>query len=386
VLVGEVTIPGVPATTTFDDTGIASDVPYGAITISVAGAPAASFSRDIPPPLWDTGDVFEDSVVVNDTENSNIIRYSFPGLPHSFPELYFIGFSTKQADTVTNIKGLGETLIVGLQSQIWRVNYLPLETDSDFNRGRVRQLISPNHGIMGPDAACIFAMVDSAPRLAYVSHDGLYMTDGFSTRLLTQDIDWDTLVDKDELGSAILLNVQHLWCLFFYYIAAGSGAPNNRLLILSYHPQHLKEGGFLKVAGPTSLDTRAADYNALTYQALASTTNVFEEDVTDSGGTVTATTRLIYPEAGSLDTETYVERVRILCGPYTGGTHNIAIRARRSDANITTDTSKSFTPSTTENRLVRLELHGNGEAFGATITSAAALHYVGFEHKVTKGR
>ena len=385
-LVGEVAIPGAPAITTFDDDGIQSDTPYNFLSISVAGGPATLIQRDSIPPDWATGDVFEDSLVVNDTAEPNLVRYSFPGLPHSFPELYFIGFNTKQVDRVTCIKSLDAVCVVGLQSQVWRLNYLPNETDSEFNRGRCRELISANHGISGPDAACIFTPVEGNSQIAYVSHDGIYATDGLSTRLLTMDIDWNALVSKADLPTCILVNVQHLWSLFLYYVPSGGSAPNSKILHLSYHPQHLKNGSYLKVSGPTTLTARAADYAANTARAFATTTDVHEEDVTQTANTLSATTRYIYPEGAGLSTETYAERVRILTGLYNGaGTFNVAWKRRKSNQADQTDTSKAYVPSTTENRLISLELHARAEALGLVINSQADTHYVAFEYEVTQG-
>lgn len=389
VLIREIAIPGgAPAAVITTDEGIVSTIPYAALTISVAGAGAVDISRDTVPPFWNTGDLFEDQLAVNDAADKSILRYSFPGLPHSFPNLYFIGFETKQADEITHIRSIGEALVVGLKAQIWRVNYLPNETDSEFNRGRCKELISANHGIMGYDAATPFTMVDGSTLLAYVSHDGLYATDGFKTRLLTMDIDWEALVNPAALSSAILINVQHLWTLFLYYTRAGSTyPPHDGVLALSYHPQHIKEGGFLKVSGPLTLSTRAADYATVGFVALAGLTNVLKEDITTETGTFSARTRLIYPEEGSLDTETAVERVRILTGPFSAaGTFNVALRRRKSNTADATDTSKVYVPPTSGNQLLNIELHGRAEAFGATINSQADVHYIGFEHSTAKGR
>jgi hypothetical protein len=384
-LVGSVAVPGAPAVTTFDDVGNISDTPYAILSLSIAGSPAILIERDTPPPLWNTGDIFEDSLVVNDTTEPSLVRYSFPGKPHSFPSLYFIGFNTKQQDVVTCIKSLDAVCVVGLRTQLWRLNYLPNETDSEFSRGRCRELISANHGIIGADAACIFTPVEGASRIAYVSHDGLYMTDGIRTQLLTMDLDWDALVSKTDLPNCLLVNAQHLWCLFFYYTSAGGSAPNDRLLTLSYHPQHLKESGYLKIAGPTAVAARAADYASNSFRSFATDTQVREEDVVAGSTILAAQTRLIYPDQ-EIDTESHVSRVRILTGAASSGTFTAALRRRRSDADIVTETSKAYTPSTTENRLVTLDLHTNAEAFGALINSSADLLYIAFEHATGKGK
>jgi len=384
---GEVAIPGAPAITNFDDTGIVSNTPYNFLSLSIAGGPALLIQRDTVPPIWSTGDIFEDSLVTNDVAEPSVVRYSFPGKPHSFPSLYFVGFNTKQQDEVTCIRSLDAVCIVGMQGQVWRLNYLPNETDSEFSRGRCREIISASSGIVGPDAACIFTPVEGNSRVAYVSHDGLYMTDGLRTQLLTMDIDWDTLVDKTALSGCLLVNVQHLYSLFFYFVANGSGGlPNNRALHLSYHPQHLKEGGYLKVSGPSSLEAWAADYSGNSFRAFAGSTaaTVMEEDVTAGVSTMTAQTRLIYPREGSIDTETRIDEVRILVGAFTGGTFDVALRRRKSDADIFTDASAVFVPSATENRLVSLHVDGRAEAYGAVLHASADLHYIGFKTDVTQ--
>ncbi len=386
VLIGTVAVAGSPVNVTFSDTGIVSDTPYPSLTISVAGAAAVSISRDGEPPTWSTGDVFEDSIVVNDVANPGLVRYSFPGLPHSFPELYFVGFNTKQVDRVTCIKSLDAVCVIGLQSQVWRLNYLPNETDSEFSRGRCREIISANHGIVGPDAACLFTPVEGNSRVAYVSHDGLYATDGIRTQLLTMDLDWDALVNKSLLSNCLLVNVQHLWSLFFYYTSAGGSAPNDRVLHLSYHPQHLKEGGYLKVSGPTSLEGRAADYANNSSRTFSATNSVQEEDVTAGAVTMTAETRFIYPEGADLSTEIHAQRVRILTGPFNGaGTFNAAFTRRKSNAAKATDTSKAYTPHASENQLIEMELHARAEAVGMVLNTQADTAYVAFEYDVSSG-
>lgn len=387
VLIIEEPIPGgAPAPVTVQDTGIVSTTPYPILTISVAGAASLDISRDGEPPTWSTGDVFEDSLVVNDVNNPAVVRYSFPGKPHSFPSLYFVGFNTHQVDTVTCIKSLDAVCVIGLQSQVWRLNYLPNETDSEFNRGRCREIISANHGIAGPDAACLFTPVEGASRIAYVSHDGLYMTDGLRTQLLTMDIDWDALVNKSLLGDCLLVNAQHLWSLFFYYTAAGTSAPNNRVLHLSYHPQHLKEGGYLKVSGPTSLEGRAADYANNASRLFSATNSVQEEDVTAGATTMVAETRFIYPEGANLSTEIHAERLRILTGPFNGaGTFNAAFTRRKSNAAKATDTAKSYTPHASQNQLIEMELHARAEAVGVLVNTQADTAYLAFEYTVSSG-
>lgn len=387
LLIEEIAIPGgAPAPVTTLDPGTVGTTPYAFLTISVAGSAAVNIARDREPPTWSTGDVFEDSLVVNDIANPGLVRYSFPGLPHSFPELYFVGFNTKQVDKVTCIRSLDAVCVIGLQSQVWRLNYLPNETDSEFSRGRCREIISANHGIVGPDAACLFTPVEGNSRVAYVSHDGLYATDGIRTQLLTMDLNWDALVNKTLLPNCLLVNVQHLWSLFFYYTSAGGSAPNDRVLHLSYHPQHLKDGGYLKVSGPTSLEGRAADYANNSSRAFGATNSVQEEDVTAGATTMVAETRFIYPEGANLSTEIHAQRVRILTGPFNGaGTFNAAFTRRKSNAAKATDIAKAYVPHASQNQLIEMELHARAEAVGMVLNTQADTSYLAFEYDVSSG-
>lgn len=315
LLVGTADIPETPGITNFDDDGTPGTTPYRILSISAEGSAAVDISRDGVPPTFNTGDIFEDQLVVNDITEEAIVRYSYPGLIHSFPSLYFVRpGNTKQHDKVTYIRALGEVCVVGLENQIWRLNYLPNETDSEFHRGRCKQPITSNHGIMGFDAATLFTIEDGAPLLAYVSHDGLHMTNGFKTFTLTDDLKWDDLVALDELDQSLLVNHQDLFCLLFYYSSKGTTFPNDSVLALSYHPRHLKEGGKLKVAGPWSLTTYAADYGD--FKAFVG--NALRIKVEDQGAlqTMSLKTRLIYPQQ-RIDTETSIERIWALTGEAT---------------------------------------------------------------------
>jgi hypothetical protein len=200
------------------------------------------------------------------------------------------------------------------------------------------------------------------------------------------DLNWDALVNKTLLSNCLLVNVQHLWSLFFYYTSAGGSAPNDRVLHLSYHPQHLKDGGYLKVSGPTSLVGRAADYANNSSRAFSATNSVQEEDVTAGVTTMVAETRFIYPQGADLSTEIHAQRVRILTGPFNGaGTFNAAFTRRKSNAAKATDTAKAYVPHASENQLIEMELHARAEAVGMILNTQADTAYLAFEYDVSSG-
>jgi hypothetical protein len=377
----QVTIPITPGPTVVYDQGDLLGVAYNFVSISIDGANSLGFSIDEEPPVFSTGDIYEDCLVVNDIANDSIIRYSFPGKPHSFPSVYFLGFETKQADTVSLIRTVGDVLVVGLKGQVWRVNYLPNETDAEFARGRCKELLSANGGIPGPDCGAIFTMDDGTPRLAYVAYDGLYMTDGMRISALTYDLDWSATVNMGQLHKAVLVNNQALQCLFLYYIANGSAATApDRLCIFSYHPLHLKEG-LLKVCGISTFTTRGADYAFSTRKSYAAdATTVYTEDE-GTPLTLTVSTRIIYPE--NIDDEFTVQRVWTLFKSATHTASTIALKRRFANAVDVTDTSLAISGATP---LVKKELHGRAEGFGALLSADEALKYIAFEFTGTKGK
>lgn len=225
--------------------------PFPALTVKPFGV-TISTGRNGPPPKSSTGDIFQDSLVVNDVTDESIIRYSWPAKPDAFPTLYFLNFETKDQDRVTLIKTVGNNMVVGLSSQIYRVQYLPRDTDAEFDRGRAIELIENNHGIVGPMAGCVFSMQDGAQILAYVSRFGLHRTDTYRTTTLTNDLNWESMVDLNNLSRTVIINNPERYELQVYYVPRGSATPTllTRRIRLSYHPLHIKGDGGLKVSGP----------------------------------------------------------------------------------------------------------------------------------------
>lgn len=236
--------------------------PFRTVVVSVGGITTA-FGADGPPPVSTTGDVFEGQLVVNDIQDKSIIKYSLPGSIESFPFPYFLNFETKTEDQVTCIRRLGSKLIVGLKQGLYRVNYLPRESDAEFDRGRAYEAISESGGIMGPQASALFSPEGGPMFLAYVSHSGLRYTDGFQSRPITKDIDWSTTGIQvrlpvaggitDYLASSILVDYPKRQQLWFYYIA-GTSTAIYKALVIHYSSMYQKEDGTFKVTGPIDIE------------------------------------------------------------------------------------------------------------------------------------
>jgi hypothetical protein len=260
-------LDAVKVTPTFSNAPGNTGDPFPSVVIAVGdkvGIPSAytGVGRNGKPPLASTADVFEDSLVTNDTTNVQYIRYSVPGLPHYFPSIYWVQFQTDDSDQVTCIRTLGSRLMVGLQKSLWRVNYLPNQDDASFNRGRAIELISPQYGVTNAHCSVVYHGPDGRPELAFVNLFGLFSTDGYVIRELTNDLDFQQLLSGGNptttgVGAVepiCLINNAKDWELVYYFRAViGSHSPTQYKfyeLHFSYHPQHLKDGGKLKISGP----------------------------------------------------------------------------------------------------------------------------------------
>jgi hypothetical protein len=166
----------------------------------------------------------------------------------------------KRGDKVRAIRALGRTLIVGARHSLFRVNYLPSEDDSNFQRGLALDVLDAEHGILDPKATAFFTSPsDGRTYLAYVSMDGIRSTDGFSVQLLTPQLDWDRMATAEQLSaqlSSFLANHVTNHELRLYLCGSATASANDRYH-LNYHPNHLGGGG-LKVSGPVKVDNVVA--------------------------------------------------------------------------------------------------------------------------------
>jgi len=236
--------------------------PFPGVTVSPFGFTISS-GRNGEPPKATTGDIFQDCLFTNDVKDVSVGRYSFPSRIDAFPASYFLNFDTKEQDEITLIRTVGNVAVVGLKHQIYRVNSLPRDTDSEFERGRAVELIDRDHGIASRTAGVVFTLPGHGQVLAYANNYGLFMSDGYRIRPLTTDIAWWETVDVTQLDECIFINNTELQLLEFYFVPADLPAATfaSSYLCLHYHPSHLKTGVMgpeLKVTGPHPLNVSSA--------------------------------------------------------------------------------------------------------------------------------
>ncbi len=384
-LIGELVTTLPLAVTTYTDYGAIAGLPFASITTDVLGF-VVTVPRDGPAPKWTTGSIFQDSFMCNDTSDKSLVRYSYPSKIWSFPSIYYFDFATEVHDDVTLVQSLGTLAIVGLKNFLYRIDYLPRETDSQFQQGRAYEKIA-DQGISGPQAAATFTMEGTTPMLAMASRTGLWLTDGYRIREATRDLDWTSLVDIDAIDDAVLINVPHLWSLVLYYTPVG-GTGNTKALYLSYHPQHLKEGKYLAATGPVTITNAAGESHvgrARVKQAVyggnqldtvvwlsatagppANQYAIYKEDQTAIAALpMSIKTRMIYPKG--LDADTLVDRLYLLSTVRENNFSNsVRVISRKADKPLDSITGDFKAVAT--GILDRIPYAFHAEAFQAHIT------------------
>lgn len=196
---------------------------------------------NLPPPVATTGDVHDGQLVCDNVSNARELAYSLPGKYDYFPAIYRIMVDGKDGDRMMVIRRVGDVLMLFMRHQLVRVNYLPLSVDPEFNPGRAYEEIGADHGCVAKLGVATFTPLGRATLGAFVSDNGVYVTDGARAWIVSEDIDWDATVDVTQLSKAVLTNYAKEHVLRLDYIKAGSAATeNNRYMLLHYHPSHLK--------------------------------------------------------------------------------------------------------------------------------------------------
>lgn len=266
------------------------DEVFPAVVIEESGV-TSSVGRHGKPPIATTADLFEDQLVTNDIQQPSFIRYSTPGNPESFPELYFVDFETQDNDQVTNIKALNNRLGVFLRHAIYRMNYLPNELDANFDRGRCQELVSSDLGCVNPMCACRYTGHDGRAQVAFVSDTGIYTTDLFSVSELTDALAWRSILATANSEAIDLINDPEKRELVFHFRNDALGNETMQALHLNYSDEHMVQGK-PKISGPVHV--RNYDSGTTSYANLKSAWPVRRSSGTTSvylgyGGAATAT-------------------------------------------------------------------------------------------------
>jgi len=293
---------------------------YGASVDSTVQFPAVVYTfgditsqvaKNFPPPSANTGDVFQDSLVTNDVLNRSLVRYSFPGEPEYFPPTYFIDFETRENDYVRAIRTVNNRLMVGLDSSLWRINYLPSERDSSFDRGKAIDVVSRSYGIVNPMCCCNFTVDGESEQLAFISNKGLHTTDGFNFLTRSRNQNWRNFISLLGTSTPIaLINDQEKRELLFYYRNdTDANGEYYMCLHASYDKSDIDGEGNFKFSGPVHMQnyeaaggTVASLESAWTVNRTTGNTTVFlgyGNNSTVAANSTTAGAGKVYQESGT---------------------------------------------------------------------------------------
>ena len=364
-----------------------SGKPFRTVNVSVAGI-TTSYGADGPPPVASTGDIFEGQLVLNDITDPSIIRYSLPDNIESFPAVYFLNFESKTQDKVTCIRRLGNKLIVGLAQQLHRINYLPRETDAEFDRGRAYEAISETEGIVGTQASTLFSPDGGALLLAYISHSGPRYTDGFQSFPLNNDLDWPSTVRLPVAGSStnylqncVFVNYALQQQLWLYYTPP-SQTTNTKAIVFHYSSDHKNQDGSFKATGPINVAGLSAATGRIGGNEVLLTGQsggfVYVEDrgYTDaSGGTLAFAVKTREIVTGGVGRTATVENLFIRHNQDATSTVTVTPYTRFSNLAQVTQATKTFTTANAGS--IKLPFHHNHESIQWKLSEEAVVGTAG---------
>lgn len=173
--------PGETSTSIYYDLGRLNDWAYKIPDLTpiydfieiVEDGEAADAAENQNAPSASHGDMFGDSLCLIDINNKRKGRYSIPGKYHAFPEPYHINFD----DDLIAVASVDKKAGWLCRTSVWAVNWLPYQSDVDFSRGRVKELISPSRGLVNPFALAKVSWPGYGAAVAWVSDDGIYISD-----------------------------------------------------------------------------------------------------------------------------------------------------------------------------------------------------------------
>jgi hypothetical protein len=198
-----------------------------------------------PPPIRDAT-LYRGSLVVIPANSPYELAWSMPGRADAFPNptqrLKLL--PSERNDELMGVLALNDVLVVFMQTRTIRLRELPFAGQSDYNLTRIeRDVLSPNEGMVGsPLGYTTFELEDGRSMAAWISHNGIWMTDGslvtergMGCVKLSRFMDWNNTVDLVNLAKARLTYDPILQILVFDYLDKDN---NQKVIFFHTAPQH----------------------------------------------------------------------------------------------------------------------------------------------------
>jgi len=249
-MVGEV-----PSTaTTFSDGVLTTAVPE--IPLYTLPAGVAVYDAAGEPPDFYDATLWRGSVVAIPAGDRARIKWALPGQPNNwiFPQDLKLLPSLRN-DTLSGVVTVNDKIILLTRSRAIRLNEVPFAGQvneqgvAEFDLSRVEtDVLSPNVGLVGgPKSYALFEAQNGHALLAWVSDNGIWMTDGslvsergMGVVKLSVNMDWANEIDKARLSEARLTYDPDLQILFF---DAWFKNTRRQTMLFHTHPLHFIDSG-----------------------------------------------------------------------------------------------------------------------------------------------
>jgi hypothetical protein len=231
-------------------------------TLPMVGSPLAgnyiTVNGTIP-----NGDIiamFENSLLVAGIPTfPQDIYYSQPDKPEQFSPVHFLREENARGDAVTGMGVANDRLLAFTLNSIFRHDTLPRVTDPGFGVGLAsRQLVTDDHGCVAKRSIVNFGVGAPNNRLFYLSSRGPFMTDGYQSIPLGQDLNWDSSIVNFAAMNLSIARAFPKYFVIVLMVPSASSLTNDIAFIYHYHPFHMKENGLGKWTGPIHLRAGAA--------------------------------------------------------------------------------------------------------------------------------
>lgn len=224
-------------------------VPLYPMILVSAGGGDAFFDRDTPPPGMNDLAAFQASLV---GILGRALRYSVEDTPESWPEVYVINsFPLEENDTLVALRQVGGKLIVGAKGAMFNVQRLPYSTGGIFTAGIARE-ITGAPGVVGRKALAVYG-VSGESNAAWISETGVYITNGFTYDLISEDMDWSKFAGLEKSEWSLEWDAARKVLIFSYSTSFtddgfGNQVPADwRYAFFHMDQTHLKQNGRPKV-------------------------------------------------------------------------------------------------------------------------------------------
>lgn len=255
-------------------------------TIPAIGQPISANYMTVngKPPIGNIVGFYQNSMLISGVPAfPQDIYYSNPDNPEQFAAAYVLREENDRGDPVTAVGKANDRLIAFTLNSIFRHDNLPLITDPGFGVGlSTRQEVTKDHGCVAKRSLANFGSGAFNNRLFYLSTHGPWMTDGYFTVPLGEDLDWNnSVINMNGLSGAVARNFPKYYVIVLA-VPSTNSTVNDIAFVYHYHKSHLKKKtGIGKWTGPLDLRAAAA---AVAY-GTATETMLFTGD-TDTSGNV----------------------------------------------------------------------------------------------------